>query len=242
VVYYRITLMSKDGDWIVREDEQACTRILTVLQLRGARYRPAAPLDVRWLSGGWSSHLEFLDERRRRIRCDFLSRPPRVSHEAVVSLFEGPGCENPLLVVDVDSLARMKQTQRAKDYPVIGELTRLLPPAQEIGLTTDPDRILQLADAYGRATSRESVRAAASGKGREAVVVALAMEIDRLQRQDRDRVTIYMEAARPYLDAVRSEGLTELPLMEAHGRAVELADRLLPRSPLRNGTAHADAE
>ena len=44
----------------------------------------------------------------------------------------------PLIAVDPESLILMKQTQRAKDYPVIGELARLLPPEREVELTTDP--------------------------------------------------------------------------------------------------------
>lgn len=47
VVYYRIAIMSKEGDWIMRETSAACERVLAVLATRGARYRPGAPLDVR---------------------------------------------------------------------------------------------------------------------------------------------------------------------------------------------------
>ena len=61
-----------------------------LLALRRARYRPGAPLDVRWLAGGWSSHFEFADERGRRVRCDFFSRPPRVSAVAVELFDDGP--------------------------------------------------------------------------------------------------------------------------------------------------------
>ena len=56
VVLHRLAVMSKDGDWIVRESEEALAHILRVLAAHGARYRLGAPLDVRWLSGGWSSH------------------------------------------------------------------------------------------------------------------------------------------------------------------------------------------
>ncbi|MBI2829307.1 MAG: hypothetical protein HYX77_08570 [Acidobacteria bacterium] len=41
VVYYRLAIMSKDGDWIVREEPEACEHILAVLVQRDARYRPA---------------------------------------------------------------------------------------------------------------------------------------------------------------------------------------------------------
>ena len=72
VVFYRIAIMSKAGDWVIRETPEACGRVLLELDRRGARYRIAAPLDVRWLSGGWSSHFEF--EERRVARYEEASR------------------------------------------------------------------------------------------------------------------------------------------------------------------------
>ncbi|CAN5825773.1 hypothetical protein BH24ACI5_BH24ACI5_23770 [soil metagenome] len=143
VVHYRIAIMSKDRDWVIRETAEACARVLDVLARRGASYRPGAPLDPQWLAGGWSSHFEYTDERGRRVRCDFFSRPPRVSAAAIDRLFAA--ARDRFLVVDVESLIRMKQTQRAKDYAVIGELATRLPPALELLVTTDPDRLLDLA-------------------------------------------------------------------------------------------------
>jgi len=133
VVYHRLAIMSKDGDWIIRETQEACDRVFGELEARGARYRPAAPLDVRWLAGGWSSHFEFFDARQRRIRCDFCSRPPRVAAAVVNALFDAPPT---LHVVDVPVLIALKQTQRAKDYPIIGELATRLAPRDEIAVTT----------------------------------------------------------------------------------------------------------
>src|SRR5439155_15045948 len=131
VVFYRIAIMSKDGDWVIRERPEACSRVLLELERRGARYRIAAPLDVRWLSGGWSSHFEFEDEHGRRVRCDVVSRPPRVPERELDGLFDEPASE-PLSVIGIENLVRMKQSQRAKDYPVIAELARLLPPEREL--------------------------------------------------------------------------------------------------------------
>ena len=174
VVYHRIAIMSKDGDWVVRETTDACRRVLEVLGRKGARYRPSAPLDARWLAGGWSSHFEFFDERQRRIRCDFFSRPPRLAGAVIDGLFER-SVGRPLAVMDVEPLILMKRTQRAKDYAVIGELSRLLPPERELALTTDPDRVLELAPRFGSAMDRPAVRAALDGE-RDPVVVALARE------------------------------------------------------------------
>jgi hypothetical protein len=230
VVYYRLAMMSKDGDWILRETPEACGRVLEVLGGRGARYRPGAPLDVRWLAGGWSSHFELFDSERRRVRCDFFTRPPRVSRAWLSERFAS-GEPGKLLVVDVEPLIRMKQTQRAKDYPAISELARLLAPEQELELTMDPDRVLELAPGYGARSRRPCMQAALKGSGRDAVLVALAREMDDLRRQDHDRVERYRKAAEPYLRALREEDVAALPLREAHNRLCALAERWLPQVP-----------
>lgn len=235
VVFYRLALMSKDGDWILRETPEACRRVLDVLEKYGARYRPGAPLDVRWLGGGWSSHFEFSDPQGRRIRCDFLSRPPRVSSEEVNALFVSAQAPDPMLVVGVEPLIRMKQTQRAKDYPVIGELARLLPPEREIELTTDPDRILALAPAHGGATSRLPVQVARAGGSREDIIIALAREVDRLQQEDRARLERYRTASEPYLRELQAARIGDLELPYAQERICEIAERMLPYNPLETG-------
>lgn len=240
VVFYRIAIMSKDGDWVIREAPEACERVLQELERRGATYRIGAPLDVRWLSGGWSSHFEFFDDRRRRIRCDFVSRPPRVPRAALAGLFEGARGRR-LVAVDPESLILMKRTQRAKDYAVIGELAALLPPEREIELTTDPDRIQSLAPSIGAASRRPAVRAVLSGGGRSAVVGALAQEADELQRRDAARVKVYEDAAQSYVAACRAGGLVDLPLREAHVRLCAAAEQWLP-TDVRENTNHADAE
>jgi len=226
VVFYRIAIMSKDGDWVIREIPDACERVRRELEARGARYRVGAPLDVRWLAGGWSSHFEFFDEKRRRIRCDFVSRPPRVPYVSIERLFD-QAWERRLMAIDPESLILIKQTQRAKDYAVIAELAALLPPEREIELTTDPDRILELA-ATGVASRRPAVMAARGGVGRRAVVTALAEETDALQQQDAARLAAYDEAAAQYTAECRRLRLADMPLRDAHARLCEIAERRLP--------------
>lgn len=236
VVYYKLAIMSKDGDWILRESEAACCHVLEVLEHHGARYRAGAPLDIRWLAGGWSSHLEFTDSSRRRIRCDFFSRPPRVTPERLRHFFTAAEPSDELPVVDLESLISMKQTQRAKDYPIIGELSRRLPPEQELELTTDPDRVLELAGHYGRESQRPAVRAALDGQSRLAVVLALAEEADQLQQRDRVRLQRYEQASRPYLVAVSQLPRSELALPGGHDELVRLAEELLPENPMAQGS------
>jgi hypothetical protein len=120
----------------------------------------------------------------------------------------------------------MKQTQRAKDYAVIGELARRLPAERELELTTDPDRLLALAERFP-ASTRPAADAAGTGD-RRAVVHALADEVDALQRAYRDRLRAYEEAARPFLAAIQGLRREELALPGGHRRLVALAERLLP--------------
>ena len=233
VVYYRLAIMSKDADWIVRDTSEACGQVLSVLAARGARHRPAAPLDLQWLRGGWSSHFEFFDAAERRLRCDFFSHPPRISPSAIQVMFQKAAGQD-LPVVDRETLIRLKQTGRAKDYAVIGEVARQLPPNEEVAWTTDVDRILAVAASAGRASSRPSVRAALNGEGRSAVVAALALEIDEMQRADRERLVVYEQAAEPYLAEFRRMGLNRLPLARAHEEACRLAKALLPERPTKD--------
>ena len=51
--------MSKDDDWIVREDEKGIRHTLEVLSNHKAHYRFGVPFDMQWLKVGWSSHFEF---------------------------------------------------------------------------------------------------------------------------------------------------------------------------------------
>jgi hypothetical protein len=78
-VLHRLAVMSKDGDWILQEDDEALDHVLRTLARHGARYRFGAPLDRRWLAGGWSAHFEF-NQAGLRVRADFVTRPPPAQH------------------------------------------------------------------------------------------------------------------------------------------------------------------
>ena len=94
VVLHRLAVMSKDGDWILRERESALEHVLAVLAAHKAVYRFGAPLDLRWMRGGWSAHLEFR-HGPLRIRTDFVTRPPRLAPEALDELWRRHGRVRP---------------------------------------------------------------------------------------------------------------------------------------------------
>ena len=88
VVFHRLAIMSKDGDWILAK-RNGCFIAFDVLQY-GASYRFGAPLDLRWWRGGWSAHLEFRRESLR-VRTDFVTRPPRLSSDDLEKDVAPPG-------------------------------------------------------------------------------------------------------------------------------------------------------
>jgi hypothetical protein len=124
VVVHRLAIMSKDGDWILREDAEAVSHILESLSAHEARYRFGAPLDLRWLSNGWSAHFEF---RRGalRVRTDFVTRPPRITPEWLARIWDEAEATGSAVVAP-EPLAALKLTNREKDYAVVGELARLM--------------------------------------------------------------------------------------------------------------------
>jgi len=80
-----------------------------------------------------------------------------------------------------------------------------------------------------------------SGSGRRSVVLALAEETDLLQRRDAARLSVYDRAAGPYREACRAAALVELPVVEAHARLCDIAERLLPTDILQRAS-DADAQ
>ena len=245
VVLHRLAITSKDGDWVLREDEDAVRHVLQVLAGRGARYRFGAPLDLRWLAGGWSAHLEHQGEGLR-VRTDFVTRPPRVSDAELHRLWRdadaaGLDVAPAVPVIPLGTLARIKMSLREKDYPIIGELARRMDAPRAalrysrssrdlLGLAADhPDLVRELQ------SERPVLGAIASG--RVALETALDRERRELIRADEARMAGYRTAAERWASAwpaVSSE-IAGLPLPDAHRIVVARAEGLLPVGPSDGG-------
>lgn len=235
VVLHRLAIMSKDGDWIVREEPEDLDFILNVLERRGAIYRFGAPLDVRWLAGGWSSHFEF-PFHGIRVRCDFFSRPPRVPADQLDLLWRRQS-EHDLPFLDLETLLRVKQTQREKDYAVIGELARRLPPDRQLLCGRSARDLIDLASRHHQvarilSAERELLSHALAGD-RDALEDALDKERRKLMRADETRLDAYTEAAVSWRDAwpTLQNSLKGLPLKTAHGIILQTAEGVLPFTP-----------
>jgi hypothetical protein len=235
VVLLRLAIVSKDGDWILREDQEALDHVLAVLDRHGASYRFGAPLDLRWLQGGWSSHFEFRSGGLR-VRTDFFTRPPRVTPLDLAELWRGQEGRDPPFTPP-RFLIEMKKTAREKDWPVVGELARLLSDPREQMLCSRSARdLLELGAKHPRLASelaRERPVLRSLADGLDALRTALDRERREAMDEDERRVRSYLSAAGtlqrawPSIQA-RCDGRT---LGESHGVLVEWAERCLPITP-----------
>jgi len=233
VVLHRLAIMSKDGDWILREEAETMQHVLAVLGERGARYRFGAPLDLRWMRGGWSAHLEF-QLMPLRVRTDFVTRPPRLGPSALARLWQNAEPDAPIGLVP---LAEIKKTNREKDYAVIGELARLMPdPAEQLFYSRSARDLLRLTEQHPHlvdevSARRPLLRDAAAGRAR--LEEALDAERRKLMRANEERLARYREAATRWADAWPSidRELAGRPLAAAHEIVTERALELLPFEP-----------
>jgi hypothetical protein len=235
VVFHKLAIMSKDGDWILREDEEALRHVRAVLAQRQARYRFGAPLDLRWLKEGWSSHFEFR-AGLLRVRTDFVTRPPRLTCENLASLW-AQASQDVFPVVGVRDLCDLKKTNREKDYAVIGDLARLLDaPCDQLRFSRSARDLTQCAARHPelvRELSDERPVLVSIAHGMDALETALDAERRRLMHANEARLQRYLDAAAVWREAwPRVEaGLDGLALEEAHDRIVQQAETLLPFAP-----------
>lgn len=231
VVLHKLAIMSKDGDWILREDEEALNHVLSVLESRNARYRFGAPLDVRWMAGGWSAHFDFQDTFR--VRTDFFTRPPRVDTPTLGRIWKEQH-HRKLPYLDPPELAEMKKTNREKDYVIIGELGRIMKdPSDRLLYSRSARDLTKLAAAHpelpGQLAGRRPLLLALE-KGEEEVARLLDEERRELIRRNEDRLKQRIQASEEWIQrwpgvARRVEGL---PLLQAHQIIVESALEVLP--------------
>jgi hypothetical protein len=237
VVVHRLAIMSKDGDWILREDPETVSHILEVLSSHGARYRFGAPLDLRWLTHGWSAHFEFRRESLR-IRTDFVTRPPRISADWLTRIWQdAETTEND--VVGPEPLAALKLTNRDKDYAVVGELARLMTAPRSQFLYSRSSRdLMKLAEEHSdilAEVTRQRPLLAQISQGREALEEALDRERRTLMRVNEERLARYLAASQAWADIwpdVQRE-IERLSLPDAHNLIISRAEGVLPFEPNR---------
>ena len=200
-VMYGIAAFSKDGDWIIEESAISCKAALSVLDRKGAEYRLGAPLDVKWLEKGWTSHFEFM-KGEMRMRVDFCSRPPRTPD--IHNVWKNAIHKNGIDIVDAETLILIKQTRRIRDYSVIGALAEVLGYNEEIPeialeYLQDCDLLVKAVQTWpekAKQSSREAVQLILRGGNRRDIVSALAVEQDNNITNDDRRIKKMVESSR----------------------------------------------
>ncbi len=232
VVLHKLAIMSKDGDWILKEDSEALNHVLDVLAQKKATYRFGAPLDIAWLEHGWSSHFEF-QENGLRIRTDFFTRPPRISRNMLDALWKEQESKNPPFV-GLSDLAMMKLTNREKDYVVLGELARRMSsPVQQITFSRSARDLLELRVAYPEVWKEMLPKRpclARASEGAQALAAALDAEKRELIAINEARLDRYAQAATNWAGRWRdlSQGLRGMDLKSAHALIKTSAEGVLP--------------
>jgi hypothetical protein len=234
VVMHRLAITSKDGDWIVREIQDDLDHILGVLAECGATYRFGAPLDTRWMAGGWSAHFEFHHEGLR-VRTDFFCRPPRLQPSDLNRLWE-EHISQEIPFVGLRELALMKMTMREKDYPIIGELARRLPATEDQFLFSRSARdLIALAESHPVPSVILESRPllAAIKEGEDALAAALDHERRQLMKADEARLARYKTASEAWETAwpALNGDISTMPLATAHQHLIGAAQTLLPYQP-----------
>ena len=240
VVAHRLAIMSKDGDWILREDEDAVDRVLAVLDRHGARYRLGAPLDTRWLAGGWSSHFEFRADGMR-VRTDFVARPPRVTPKELARMWCDAEASGDF-VVGLEPLAALKLTDREKDYAVVGELARkMTDPRAQLRWSRSSRDIVRLAASHPEAladVARERPLLDFAAAGRDVLDEELDRERRALMRVNEERLGRYRAAAHAWAaiwpDVSREA--QHMSLGDAHRLVTRRAEGVLPFAPAIEAT------
>lgn len=231
-VWYRLTLASKDGDWIIRDEPAAYATVLATLAGMGAHYRLGAPLDPRWLAAGWSAHFEATGPAGERLRFDFVSRPPRIDALILASLWQRVDRGAPA-VVTPEALIRLKQTMRMKDYPFIGALALTCDdPVDQLRWSIDATHICTLLrNQPGLALRLAQLRPAMLGVplDEDAIAAAIDGEIRSARRADEQRMAAYAQAIAPWAERFRALD-HRLPLPAAHAQLCAAAAGVLPET------------
>jgi hypothetical protein len=230
VVLHHLAIMSKDGDWILREEGEACRFVLGVLDAFGAKYRFGAPLDPRWLAGGWSSHFEFM-HNGLRVRTDFVSRPPRIAPDRIARLWKESEAM-PVPVVDLAMLARLKQTNREKDYPVIGEIARMMDSIEDrFRFSRSARDLVELRARHPEiAVKISSERPLVAIADESLLEKALDDERRSLIHANEKRLARYLSASESWAREWKKieREVASLPLRQANDIVTEAAQKVLP--------------
>lgn len=203
----------------------------TVLHGIRCRFRGTmtAPLDARWLLGGWTSHFEW-PRGASTAYLDVFGAPPRVR-------YPWPGAE-PSPYAGRALVAAMKRTQRMKDWSQATALgLQLLDAGDARGWLHlfDADALRGALDHHSPDASMVTLRPVLALAMRDDILLerAIQTEIDFWSRLDRFRLGVYRRAASAYAARIRADERREAAsLLEQHALRLTHATACLPTDPL----------
>lgn len=251
-VEYGLQQTTKDTDWIVAPaDFDSLVALFGDLErgITGGNWRISyrglfgAPLDPEYLAGGWTSHVAAFESPESTERhLDFFGWPPRV----------GPAWRSDAAagIASRGIVARMKKTDRPKDWPLVNAL------AIQAFYAGDPDAVLHIRDPDLLREAWHTISAANRESAvRERPLLASLDTLDdlRLERLlvvestlwqcvNRERYLVYQREWKEFYRAWQQDRIgqwpTSEPFPQQHRRIVD-AVRLhgLPAAPL--GTIEA---
>jgi len=233
-VKYGVAQSTKDCDVLCDEVGVDLMRaVIAKATLRGAtaayRGHITPPLDHRWLAGGWTSH--FIWESLPVVpQLDVFSVAPRASSnwtDAVDGLF-----------VEMQIVAEMKRTDRAKDWPFCDSLgVKLIDSGELTGWLHifEAATLEELASGVPLPDDLLERRPALRLIGIDHFDLRKALMVEQTfwQELDRVRIRIHQDFIRKYMHAVKHDPrVKNSPLDVQHQLRIEHALEWLPQCPI----------
>ena len=246
-VEYGIQQNTKDTDWIISPgDIDRLVSLFGELErgVSGGNWRVSyrglfgAPLDAEYLDGGWTSHLAAFDRPESAERhLDFFGRPPRVGEAWRADAVTG--------IASRDIVARMKKTDRPKDWPLVNALAIQSYYAGDLGAVLHLREPEILLEAWQQATTATREAAIWERPLLAALDSADDLRIERLllveemlwQCVNRERYLVYQRAWKDFYKAWQRDRVgewpTSEPFLQQHRRICDaVRQHGLPPSPL----------
>jgi hypothetical protein len=235
-VEFGVAQGTKDCDLLCQvESAEALRRSLESTTLRGAtcsyRSHLSAPLDARWVRGGWTAHFAWRIGGEEAC-LDVFGIAPRGStpwESELRGLYASP-----------HTVAEMKRTDRMKDWPFATSL------GVQLFESGDPRGWLCIFDYNVLQTLAGRIPIPAEmiahrpvlgllGKAPMQLKQAIEGEIKFWQQLDHVRMLAYRQAVRPYVVAVKHDPQADAPNLRAqHECRVRHAEKLLAINPIQD--------
>jgi len=235
-VHYGVAQTTKDCDLLC--DPAAAETFLKIIdetELQGSRpeYRGnlSAPLDQRWLTGGWTSHFVWQTEESDSAYLDVFGVPPRASSPwtpEILGYYSGH-----------HTVAEMKRTNREKDWPFATSLgKKMLAEGDERGWLHifDTDELIEIGSEAAPPEKMVELRPLLNlvdGADRDELELAVRAEKEFWHQLDAIRGRVLRKALRSYVVAVKRDPRVKSPLLTVqHQARIEQATEKLPVDPL----------